>query len=99
MINWLKMLMLFTLQTTDTSNLIPKTKKKKKDYETKAGEIKKKILDYNHDKYITTEEYNNLTAENFAARLELKADISNQTKLATKAGIADFLKKQKSYFK
>ena len=30
MINWLKMLMLFTLQTTDTSNLIPKKKKKKK---------------------------------------------------------------------
>ena len=29
MINWLKMLMLFTLQTTDTSNLIPKKKKKK----------------------------------------------------------------------
>ena len=98
MINWLKMLMLFTLQTTDTSNLIPPPQKKK-GYETKAGEIKKKILDYNHDKYITTQEYNNLTAENFAARLELKADISNQTKLATKAGIADFAKKQKSYFK
>ena len=98
MINGLKMLMLFTLQTTYTSNLIPPPPKKK-DYETKAGEIKKKILDYNHDKYITTQEYNNLMAENFAARLELKADISNQTKLATKAGIADFAKKQKSYFK
>ena len=29
MINWLKMLMLFTLQITDTSNLIPPPKKKR----------------------------------------------------------------------
>ena len=31
--------------------------------------MKKKITDYSHDKYITTQEFNKLTAENFAARL------------------------------
>ena len=30
MINWLKMLMLFTLQITDTINLIPPPQKKKR---------------------------------------------------------------------
>ena len=42
-----------------------------------------------------TQEYNKLMAENFAARLELKADISNKTKLATKADTADFVKNKK----
>ena len=31
--------------------------------------LKKKITDHTHDKYITTPEFNKLTAENFAARL------------------------------
>ena len=33
------------------------------------NEIEKKITDHSHDEYITTLEFNKLTAENFAARL------------------------------
>ena len=42
---------------------------KKTDCDTKISELEKKIADQNHDKYITTSEFNKLTAENFAARL------------------------------
>ena len=41
----------------------------KTDYDTKVNEIKKKITDHSHDKYVTTPEFNKLTGENFAARL------------------------------
>ena len=46
------------------SNLVKKT-----DFDTKISELEKKLADHNHDKYITTQEFNKLTAENFAARL------------------------------
>ena len=42
---------------------------KKNDYNAKISEIEKKDTDHNHNKYITTPEFNKLTAENFAARL------------------------------
>ena len=42
------------------SNLVKKT-----DYNTKINEIEKKITDHNHDKYITTPEFNKFTAEIF----------------------------------
>ena len=45
---------------------------KKTDYNTKINEIEKRITDHSHDKYITTLEFNKLTAENFAARLALE---------------------------
>ena len=45
------------------SNLVKKT-----DYNTKINEIGKKITDHDHDRYITTPEFNRLTAENFAGR-------------------------------
>ena len=48
----------------NVSNLVKKT-----DYDTKVNEIEKKITDHKHDKYITTPEFNKLTAENFAAKL------------------------------
>ena len=41
----------------------------KTDYNTKIIEIEKKITDHSHDKYITTAEFNKLTAKNFGARL------------------------------
>ena len=41
----------------DVSNLVKKT-----DYNTKVNEIEKKVTDHNHDKYITTLEFNELTA-------------------------------------
>ena len=49
----------------------------KTDYHTKISEIEKKLTDHKHEKYITTPEFNMLTAENFAARL-------TQTNLITK---------------
>ena len=42
---------------------------KKTDYDTKVNEIENKITDHKHDKYITTPDFNKLTAENFAAGL------------------------------
>ena len=48
-----------------------KKKKKRKDYNAKINEIRKKIIDQNHDKYITTLEFNEFTAEIFATRSAL----------------------------
>ena len=46
------------------SNLVKKT-----DYNTKVAEIKNKLNNHNHDKYITTSEFNKLAADVFNARL------------------------------
>ena len=62
------------------SNLVKKT-----DFDAKKLDIEKKVTDHDHDKYITTPEFNKLTADNFAAR-------SAQASLLTKA---DFDNKQK----
>ena len=43
---------------------------KNPDYNTKITEIQKKLTDHTHDKYISTPEFNKLTAEKFAARLK-----------------------------
>ena len=44
---------------------------KKTDYNTKISEIQNKITaDHDYDKYITTQEFNKLTSENFTARLK-----------------------------
>ena len=51
------------INTTFTSDLVKKT-----DYNTKIDKIEKKINDHNLDKYITTQEFNQLTAENVTAR-------------------------------
>ena len=66
------------IQITDTSHLV-----KKADYNTKIDEIEKKLPE--RGKYITTQEFNKLTSETFAARLA-------QAKLATIDDIADFVK-------
>ena len=42
---------------------------KKTDHDTKITEIEKKLTDHNHDKYITTPEFNTLAADVFNARL------------------------------
>ena len=42
---------------------------KKTDYDTKITKIEKKLTDHNHEKHITTPEFNKLAAENFAGRL------------------------------
>ena len=44
---------------------------KKADYNTKISEIENKITsDHDHDKDITTQEFNKLTSENITARLK-----------------------------
>ena len=68
-----------SVQTNDTSDLV-----KKADYNTKIDEVEKKIP--NHDKYITTQEFNKLTTENFSERLK-------QANLASKNDISYFVKK------
>ena len=42
---------------------------KKKDYNTKVAYIENKLNDHNHDKYIDTQEFNELAADVFNARL------------------------------
>ena len=63
------------------SNLVKKT-----DYDTKFCELVKTLTDYNHDKYITTPNFNKLKAENFDARLaqpNLKTKIDFHAKLSS----------------
>ena len=56
---------------------------KKLTINTNICKIKKEITDHNHDKYVTTPEFNKLTARNFAARLAranlvTKTDFNNE---------------------
>ena len=53
-----------------TPNISSVVKKKKTGYNTKFTEAENKLTNQNHDKYITTPEFNKLTAKNFAARLK-----------------------------
>ena len=55
------------------SNLIGKT-----DYNTKITEIENKLTDHDHDKYITTPEFNKLAADAFNAR-PVQANIVKKT--------------------
>ena len=73
----------------DLSGLVKKT-----NYDTKISEIENKVSGHNHDKYITTPEFNILAARVFNARLAqaslvTKADfdklqILNKTKIKLK---------------
>ena len=62
----------------DVSNLVNKT-----DYNTKVTEIEKKLTDHNHDKYITTPEFNKLAPDVFNARLT-QADLITKTDFDSK---------------
>ena len=44
---------------------------------TKIGEVENKI--FNYDKYITTPEFNKLTAKNYAVRFSKQANLSIKT--------------------
>ena len=65
----------------NVSNLVKKT-----DYNTKISEIQGKIINHNYDKYITTPEFNRLTAQIFQGRLK-------QSNLITKRDLDTELKK------
>ena len=72
----------------DVSSLLKKT-----DCNTKMSDIEKKITDHNHDRYISTSEFNRLTTENFKARL-------GEANLITKTDLDTELKKSvTNYFK
>ena len=68
---------------------------KKTDYNTKINEIEKKTIDHNHDKYLTTPEFNKLTAKNFAARLA-QGNVANKSDIANFVNKTDFDKKLKN---
>ena len=59
----------------DVSNLVKKT-----DYNAKVTEIKNKLNNHNHDKYITTQEFNTLAEDVFNARLK-QANLVEKTNL------------------
>ena len=74
---------------TAVENKIPNIRKlvKKTDYNTKISEIENKIaIDHDHDKHITTQEFNKLTSENYNARLK-------EANSGSKHDIANFVKK------
>ena len=82
MMNQLKRLILFRPSMSTIQS-------KKTDYDTKIGEIDKKIINHDHNnKGITTQEFNKLKSENFAARLK-------QANLAIKFDIDYFFKKSR----
>ena len=60
-----------TSASTAVKNKIPSVSNlvKKTNYNTRISEFENKITDHNHEKYITTPEFNKLTKENFIARL------------------------------
>ena len=62
----------------DVSGLVTKT-----DYNTKINEFEKKITEHDHEKYITTPEFNNLAAGLFTAKLT-QADLVTKTDFDTK---------------
>ena len=69
------------IKIPNVSNLVKET-----DYNTKKSEIERNINDNAHDKFITTPEFNRLTAEKFTSRLA-------RVNLAIKSDIANFVKK------
>ena len=73
----------------DDSGLVKKT-----DYNTKISDIEKKITDHDHDKYITTPEFNTMAASTFNARLAAQKDLIRKPEFDFKLkGISE------SYFK
>ena len=72
-----------------TNSVLAVVENKITKHDAKKSGIEKKVTDHDHDKYITTSEFNKLTTENFKARL-------GQENLVTKT---DFDEKLKSLCK
>ena len=70
-------------KTPSVSSLVKKT-----DYSTKISELEKKLTDHNHEKYITTPEFNTLAAHVFNARLA-QANLITKTDFDTKMSSLD----------
>ena len=79
------------IKTTGTTVLVKKT-----GCNTKINEIENKITtNYDHDKYITTQNFNKLTSDNFAARLP-QANLGSKSDIAVSLKKADFTDKLKN---
>ena len=73
---------------SNVSHLVKKT-----DYNTKINEFENKVTDHDHsNKYITTPEFNKLTAGNIAAKLK-QANLTSKSYIANFANKRDFDKK------
>ena len=70
---------------TTVENTIPSVNNlvKKTDYDIKITEIEKKLTDHNHDKYVTTPEFDTLAADVFNARLA-QANLITETDFGDK---------------
>ena len=76
----------------DVSSLVKKT-----DYNTKINDIEKNITNHNHDKYITTPEFNTMVASTFNARLAAQTDLIIKREFDIKLeGISDRVTKNKT---
>ena len=86
-------------ELTAVENKIPNVSSlvKKTDYNTKISDIEKKITDHNHDKYITTPEFNTLSANVFNAGLAAQTDLIRKPDFDFKLkGISDRITKNKT---
>ena len=78
----------------DVSSLVKKT-----DYNTKISEIQSNVNDHNHEKYITTPEFNTLAADVFKARLAAQTDLIRKPDFDSKLkGISDRVTKNKTKY-
>ena len=74
-----KQILIIENKIPDVSSLVKKT-----DYNTKISEIENKVNDHNHDKYITTQEFNTLAADAFKARLAAQTDLIRKPEFDSK---------------
>ena len=80
------------IQAGDASNLV-----RKANYGTKINEIRKKITGHDHDKYIATQEFHKLMANNL--QLDYRKQIQQLKLILVRQILITEKFKQKSYFK
>ena len=89
------------LELTAVENKIPDGRSlvKTTDYNTKIREIENKLNDHNHDKYITTPDFNTLATEIFNVRLTAQTDLIRKPDFDFKLkGIRDRVTKNKTKY-
>ena len=70
---------------------------KRTDYNTKISEIENKVNDHNHEKYITTPEFDTMAATVFNARLAVQTDLIRKPELDFKLkSVSDRVTKKKT---
>ena len=82
------------IKIPDVSSLVKKT-----NYNKKISEIENKVNDHNHEKYITTPEFNTMAADVFKARLAAQTDLTRIPDFDSKLkGITDRVTKNKTKY-